>query len=265
MNYKIEHIGKNKKPSIAIVGCVHGDEVIGQKIIRELKKIKIEKGNIALLIANEQAFKKRKRYIKEDLNRVFPGIKGGGAEKGLAYKIKEELKKYDLVIDIHATSSNFDRLAVVTRLDKKMKQLLRIVPIKKVALVRSKVFGGKELISHVNLGISLEYGFGKDGKNYKKCLRDIRVILKNLNMISGKKQEFHQKELYTVSGVYPVVKKFKQDKNLVDFKKIKKDQIIGSVNSKQIKSKKNFYPIFLGKGKYKKTLSLITDKKIIKI
>ncbi len=252
-------------PKIAIVGCVHGDEIIGKLVIREIKKLKNIKGTLGLIIANEPAMLKKKRELKKDLNRSFPGKKGARFEAGLAYRLHQELKKYDLAIDIHATNSRFDKLAIVTRLDPQTKKLLSMVPIKKVMLARQSVFGGQEMITHAKAGLAIEYGPNKSGKNYRKALSDMLALLTNLGVIVGSKKEFTAKELYDAFGVYKVSDGFCQNKDLRDFHKIRKGQAIGKIKKKIVYSRKDFYPLFLGKGAYKGTLAIAAKKRIIKL
>ncbi|MEA3292979.1 MAG: hypothetical protein U9P88_00670, partial [Patescibacteria group bacterium] len=147
----------------------------------------------------------------------------------------------------------------------KIKGLLKLIPISKVALIRKNNLGSKALISYVNLGVSLEYGPDKSGKNYKKCLRDIKIILKNLELLPGKKNIFRSKEVYTVLGSYKVPNDFKPNNHLKEFQLIKRGQFIGHINKRKIKSTKSFYPIFLGKGRYKRTLALIAKKKDVEL
>jgi len=264
MKLNIVKIGSGH-PKIAIVGCTHGDENIGKKVIREIKKIKILQGTLGLVIANEPALKKKKRELKTDLNRSFPGKKGARFEAGLAYRLHQELKKYDLVIDIHATNSKFDKLAIVTRLDPQIKKILSLAPLKKVMLARRSVFGGKEMITHAKSGLAIEYGPNKSGKNYHKALADMLALLANLGVIAGAKKKFIAKELYDASGVYKVPEGFRQNKDLRDFHKIRKGQIIGTIRRQSVRSKKDFYPLFLGKGAYKGTLAIAAKKRIIKL
>ncbi|MCX6712779.1 MAG: succinylglutamate desuccinylase/aspartoacylase family protein [Candidatus Vogelbacteria bacterium] len=263
-NNIITTIGKGK-PHIAIVGCVHGDEIIGQKVINEIKKIKLLRGSISFIIANPAAVAKKKRFIFKDLNRAFPGKEGGRVEEGVAYRLIPALKQFAIVLDIHATNSNFNCLAVVTKLNKQVKQLLAFTPITKMALIRKKVFGGSSLIDHCKLGISLEYGPNKTGRNYKKALADIKVILRNLKMLPGQVEVYKQKELFTVSGTYAVSGQFKQNSELKDFQLIKRGETVGFTGQKPIVSSKSFYPLFLGKGRYPKILSLVASKSYLRL
>lgn len=252
-------IGK-EKPEITIVGCLHGDEIIGKRVIDKLKKIKLKGGSLKLIVANEKAMEKKQRIIASDLNRSFPGKKKGGHEEHLAYLIKKEIEKSDLVIDIHATTSNFARLAIITNLQKQTKNMLRLLPCKEVALMKKAVFGGGEMIRFAKVGIGIEYGPDKTGNNYKKALDEILAILKNLGMINGAKKTFSKKELYTVRGAYKTAPNFKASQKIKNFKLIRKGEIIGEIAGKKVKSKSNFYPIFVGEKSYKGTLAIMADK-----
>ncbi len=264
MNYQIDTIGRGK-PKIAIIGCIHGDEIVGQKVIKDLKKIKLKKGSLTFIIANPKALAKNKRFIKKDLNRSFPGRKNGNFEERLAYELNKILKNFDLVIDVHATNSDLGKIIGVTKLDRKTKSILKLIPIKNVALLSKKIFGNGELIRAAKLGISLDYGPDKSGANYKKVLLDIKIILKNLGLINGKKKNFKEKIFYLFFDSYMVPKNFKQAKSLKELKLIKKGQFLGQVNNRKIYSKKTFYPLFLGKGRYEKTLSLMAKQEKIKL
>lgn len=262
MNYLLEKLGTGR-PAVAIVGCLHGDEIIGQKVINALKNSKLKKGSLALIIAHPEAGKEKKRFLFKDLNRSFPGIKGGRAECGLAYELHKILKNKDLVLDIHATNANFKNLAIITKLNKRTMEILKFIPLKKIVLIDKNIFGGKEMIAHCKLGISLDYGPNKTGKNYAEALSHIKIILRNLGLISGKLTLFKQKVLYKVMAPYMVSANFKPNKNLKEFCFIRQGQKIGKVGKKIIKAKQGFYPLFLDKGSYKRTFALIAKKEKI--
>jgi len=76
----------------------------------------------------------------------------------------------------------------------------------KVALMGSKIASGKSLIDYSRLGLSIEYGFGKTGKNYPLVLKDIKTVLVNLEMLPGRKRIFTNKVLYKVFDIYKVKK-----------------------------------------------------------
>lgn len=260
MNYTIKTIGGGK-PSMAVVGCLHGDEIIGKKVVDELGDVKLKQGSLSLIIANNKALRKNKRFIKKDLNRSFPGRKNGDGEEKLAYSLVKILRSFDYVVDLHATDSNVGSLSIVTKLSNDIKNFLRYVPVKRVAFIKESDFSKGNMIDFCKAGVSLEYGPDKTGGNFKKALADVQVILKNLGLLDGDKKLYPEKELYTVSGVYTVGDGFVQNNKLRNFCLIDIGQEIGKLGGSAVVSKKEFYPLFLGKGAYEGTLALVADKK----
>ncbi|MDO8557547.1 MAG: succinylglutamate desuccinylase/aspartoacylase family protein [Candidatus Jorgensenbacteria bacterium] len=253
---------KTNRSSVAIVACVHGDEIAGKLVIRELNKNSFIRGRVGFFVAHPKAVARKKRFFTQDLNRSFPGRLHGLLEERLAYVLREKLNAYDIVLDLHATNSNIHRLAIVTGLSTRVRRVLCAIPIQKVALMPKRVFGGKELVRYHRAGVSLEYGPDKSGKNYRTILKDVYVILRNLGVIPGPRKCFPKKDLYRVFETYEVGKDITPVPSLRDFHLIKKGQIIGRhKNGTTVASRATFYPLFVGKGRYPKTLALMSFKK----
>ncbi|GFZ82159.1 succinate dehydrogenase [Compostibacillus humi] len=97
-------------PTVGISAAIHGDEIIGVEVIRQLINILKDqeiKGTIRFLpVANPLAFETLTRHTPIDgnnLNRLFPGDPNGQLSSKLASKITEEfLNTIDIFIDIHA-------------------------------------------------------------------------------------------------------------------------------------------------------------------
>ena len=103
-------IERSKKPgpTILITAGIHGDEVNGVEIVRQIiaKGInKPKKGTIICLpVINVFGFIHMDRQFPDgrDLNRVFPGISGGSLASRVAFKlVTEVLPHADLVLDFH--------------------------------------------------------------------------------------------------------------------------------------------------------------------
>ncbi len=93
-------------------GCVHGNEYCGTFIIHEMLRSLDPAGLsgrvIALPALNITAFNKNQRlspfegYGGGDMNRCFPGVKGGPLTQQFAYAVYSELKKHaELFVDFH--------------------------------------------------------------------------------------------------------------------------------------------------------------------
>ena len=103
-------IERSKKPgpTILFTAGIHGDEVNGVEIVRQIiaKGInKPKKGTVICLpVINIFGFLHMDREFPDgrDLNRVFPGTKTGSLASQVAYKLMNEIvPQVDLIIDYH--------------------------------------------------------------------------------------------------------------------------------------------------------------------
>lgn len=95
-------------PRLFISGCIHGDEIIGVEIIRQLLEKKsmtnIRGTLMAIPVVNVFGFNNRSRYLpdRRDLNRSFPGSIDGSLASRMAHIfMKEVVAKATHGIDIH--------------------------------------------------------------------------------------------------------------------------------------------------------------------
>lgn len=100
-------------PTVLITAGIHGDEVNGVEIVRQIiaKGInKPKKGTIICIpIINIFGFLHMDREFPDgrDLNRMFPGTKTGSLASRVAYKLMREIvPQVDLIIDYHTGGSD---------------------------------------------------------------------------------------------------------------------------------------------------------------
>lgn len=107
---------------VAISGGIHGNELSGVYIVREMQKKKLEKkGNISIItvLSNPRAIDVCRRYVETDLNRCFtssllssPITDSTPYEQRRAKELNAELgpkgseKAVDLLLDLHNTTCN---------------------------------------------------------------------------------------------------------------------------------------------------------------
>jgi succinylglutamate desuccinylase len=91
------------KNKILVIGGLHGDEPLGIDLVNLFRDKPIS--GIDGIFGNPMATATKSRYIDKDLNRVFPGILTGCVEEIRAFQIMELSKNYDIVLDIHNTTS----------------------------------------------------------------------------------------------------------------------------------------------------------------
>lgn len=109
---KIYRIGV-EKPKIILISGIHGDEVAGVVLLKELllKQFIPQKGSLIIIPeANEAAVKENKRtpYYMEDLNRSFPGNDSHRSGK-IAKAIFEIIEKENpsLILDFHESHFSY--------------------------------------------------------------------------------------------------------------------------------------------------------------
>lgn len=107
-------IERSKKPgpTVLFTAGIHGDEVNGIEVVRQLIAKGINKPKIGTIICmpviNIFGFINLNREFPDgrDLNRVFPGSKNGSLASRVAYKlVKEVVPHADLIIDFHTGGS----------------------------------------------------------------------------------------------------------------------------------------------------------------
>lgn len=114
MNIPIEVIrGKKDGPILFVSGAVHGDEINGVEIVRQLltkKSLSRIRGTlIAVPIVNVFGFNTKSRYLpdRRDLNRSFPGSENGSLTGQLAHIFMTEIvEKCTHGIDLHTAAIN---------------------------------------------------------------------------------------------------------------------------------------------------------------
>ncbi len=217
-----------KKIRFGIVACIHGNEKIGLEAIKILAKMNPENAQLKFIIANKLAIKLDKRFIDEDLNRVFPGKSDGNHEERLAVEILHELKDCDYVLDIHSTTANQEHAIIITRKNLDILDLATRIPLRKVIIMGPSIAGYKSLIDHVKQGISIEFNQNEDPERVAQIIRSYIRNLKNRTRQSSQ-------EIYLVYGSLP------RQGNLF-LENFKRTRLGGET----------FYPIFYGEKEYEK-------------
>jgi predicted deacylase len=99
--------------SLAIFGAIHGNEPAGSIAIQNIydrlvsDDLVLKRGHVTFVpIANPKAYAENKRFIEEDLNRVFRDTENPQTyEQELANKLGNYIKESEVFLDIHTTSA----------------------------------------------------------------------------------------------------------------------------------------------------------------
>lgn len=104
--------GAEPGPVVAITAAVHGDEINGMGIVRQLlidPPFELLRGTLVLVpVVNILGFERQTRYMpdRRDLNRSFPGSASGSLTARFAHAIFEQIvRPVDWLIDLHAAAA----------------------------------------------------------------------------------------------------------------------------------------------------------------
>jgi len=122
-------------PTVLITAAIHGDEINGVEIVRQLISRKINKPKrgtiICIPILNIFGFLSTERYFPDgrDLNRSFPGTKRGSLASRVAYHFTNQILPHaDYCLDFHTGgASRFNAAQIrVTPNDTRMLELAKV-------------------------------------------------------------------------------------------------------------------------------------------
>ena len=141
---------KTPGPTVLITGGIHGDEINGVEIVRQVIARKINKPKtgttICIPILNIFGFLNADRAFPDgrDLNRVFPGTKTGSLASRVAYHFTKEILPFaDYCLDFHTGGAQRFNAAQI-----------RIVPNNLLLLKLSSVFNAPFTVFSGNISKS---------------------------------------------------------------------------------------------------------------
>lgn len=193
----IVHRSKKEGPVLLLIGGVHGDEVNGVAIVRDIIRKKINKPLIGTVICipvfNVFGYLNQQREFPDgrDLNRMFPGSVNGSLASQFAYQFTQEIAPLvDYVVDFHTGGASRENYPNV-RCDFNNESALNL----------AKIFGAKFIVDSDYISKSIRDLFNKMGKTIllfeggKALNLDVKVIrcgvngalniMKHLGMHSG--------------------------------------------------------------------------------
>ncbi|MBI4994951.1 succinylglutamate desuccinylase/aspartoacylase family protein [Candidatus Peregrinibacteria bacterium] len=253
---------KKNRPTISIIGSIHGNEKIGALAINKLKKlIKKEEvfGEIHFIFGNPYAYKKNKRFLRHDMNRLFKstGVELGtrpSLEQKRAEKIAKILKKTDFMLDIHSTQKPSVPF-VYCKLAPRHLAFARIFetefivgPANNAKIPSLSACTDDYVNAHGGIGITYESGWNRDLKILGKVIRKTKEFL-GATGVSFLKIKTRAKrnnpiiiELY--KEVIPKTNAFSLAKDFKNFDFLQKGGAVARDNEQQIAVKQDSYIIF---------------------
>ena len=224
---------------IAIFCGVHGNEKAGIFAVeRALKELKIIKGSVTFVFANQEAIKKNVRQIEKNLNRCFNKDELPTTyESKRAIELMNILDDVDYLLDIHSSNNPNTEPFIIT--EKNGFDIVKNMNFRIIATGFDSIEPGATdgyMQKNNKIGICLECGFsGESEKNTDLAYDSIVQFLQYFGSIENisEKNNIKQKVLL-VNDVQKVTdSSFRLTKSFADFEELKKGDKIAWDSSRE--------------------------------
>ncbi len=199
--------GKEPGPTLCLTAAIHGDELNGVEIVRQLvsdlSADDLYGTVIGVPIVNLLGFTRGSRYLpdRRDLNRFFPGNPYGSSASRIAFSFFQDIVRHcDLLIDVHTGSLNRTNLAQV-RANLQIPEVLELTTkFGSTAVLHSRKLSGNLRSAATKQGIpAVALELGEPGSLQKAHIKEgveiIETVMIGLDMI---------RRLWTIGESQPV-------------------------------------------------------------
>lgn len=178
----LKKISTAKHKKILFIVNIHGDEPIGQHILKLLIK-KYGEDRFDWIIANPEATTRNVRFIDCDLNRSGPGdALSAMKEARLAVELTKLVGQYKTCIDIHQTRANNRTVLITPKFDDSIRQLASEISVRDVLIWETKEESvHKPIIYFAKNSIGFEVGTKNSFK--RKVIQSVNVLSKFIDNI----------------------------------------------------------------------------------
>ncbi len=277
--------GKNKGITVVIFAGIHGNENSGifaiQEVFKTIEKLELN-GTVYGISGNLKALELNKRFIDEDLNRIwtFENLEKKKKKKDLNTEEKEQSELFDLLneitsinpgpfyfIDLHTTSSKTEPFITIS--DALInRRFSKLFPVPIVLGIEEYLEG--PLLTYINqLGyVSLGFESGQHDevasiKNHASFIYLLLVytrILKQGDLVEFsthyeklKKASKNNSDIFEVIHMHKIHNNdiFIMQNGFKSFEPVKKGVFLATSNGNQIKAEKKgilFMPLYQDKG-----------------
>lgn len=232
------------EPEIAVVACMHGDEISGKKALQRFLESDIElERPVKFVIANEKAIEEEKRFIDTDLNRCFPGDpESDSHEEKLASRLMEELESLP-TLTLHSMKEFEELFCLVNSVDK---NLIKAPGVGKAVDVEPL---DKDSIEKYLEAVSVETGTLGSKEATENALKVLINFLVNFDAIDRKTSE-ERPELFEMYEVVEGDYEFLAE----NFEKVYEGEKFAQNEEKELRAEKAFYPILMSTDGYNEIL-----------
>lgn len=234
-----------------ILGGVHGNELTGIAVVRELREafatghLRLVSGTVTLGLGNPEAIRLGLRATEPyaDLNRSFVEEKMASPsfyEHRRAAELAPVIAQADVLIDIHATNKPSAPFIVATAHDSRRASLAARFPCADYLVAPDAVIGGTTdgwISRHGGFGIGFESGLASDVTKVASTKRAVLDVLADLQLIGRTKTRSHAQRVVVLEEAVMFSGKafaFAPGKGLASFEPFAMGEVIGLLDDRPI-------------------------------
>lgn len=233
--------------SVAVVCCLHGDEVCGRRAIERVVAEYGKRGGVAgvkFVLANPRAYERGRRFVDEDLNRAFPGdLESDSHERRLAARLLDELRGH-VVLDLHSTVSDPTPFALFQRRTEPTFEAVRNTGLDRVLDI-GFVDGG--LIGHVD-GVSVEFDKTDRERATEEAYETVVAFLGNYGLVDAEGRRSDP----TVYRIFDEIPRERDGFDLLgtNFERVTEGDTFARREGAIVRAEGTFYPVLASERGY---------------
>jgi len=240
----IETVGPvDETPTLAVVCCIHGDEICGKRAIEQLLSVGDNLNwnrAVKFILANPAAVEQESRAIDTDLNRLFGqgGIEGDPLEATLKDEIEDELDGCQ-VLDLHSTDSTDEPFALMANPAETSLEVIKATGIVDNAVDISYVSGG--LQTRVD-GVTVECGRTGTESAAVTAYQVLRNFLIEMDALDGESTTANP-EWYTIVDEVPADAEFRFTRE--NFQPVAAGETFARADGTTLEADSQFTPVLM--------------------
>ncbi len=249
-----EIVGREAGPTSIVMIGVHGNEKCGLLAMEKIwPTLKIDRGRVLLVVGNPLALQQNKRFVEDNLNRMFKESASSSYEYRRAQKIKKYLDQADALLDIHSSNNPVTQPFAIC--EDNAKDVVKYLPVNfSVSGLDYIQPGGTDYYMNQKggIGICVECGYHTAPEAITLAEKCFFSFLKARNHIKQDLNVFRQRKIKVYSMYITETDNLVLKKCFSDFEEIEKNQLIAYDGDREVRADRDSVILFAYNPKKRK-------------
>lgn len=240
-------------PVVTIMGGIHGDEFCGYRAVEFLmKNLKLKKGTVHLIIANQLAIEADARQVNYNMNRIFLDNLSQDIQQTYEYQRSLEIRDYldrsDILIDLHSSVEGSKPFIICESNGLELASSVNVTNI----LTNIDAFHPGSTDGYMNnrdrIGICIECGYKRDPNSTDFAIQSVLQMLTQLDMLADIDQVTLAQDaqsIYRSEYIYTAKSEdFKLSQSFTDFDSVPAQTCIAQDGGQAIEFETDYHILF---------------------